>query len=316
MFEGNLDDCNISKIRGWCKSTDSTSPIFVDIFFNSICVVKVLADIYRNDLELAGKGNGSYGFEYIIPNSLLNGDTFKIHVEYLGHDLNGSPINLSTYVSGNGQLVRSSIAKEYLLGEGIEIGALHNPLVIENVSKKYVDHMSKQDLEKFYSDIHTNIAEVDIIDDGETLHKIENSSQDFIIANHMLEHCENPIGTIKNHLQKLKTGGILFYSLPDKQFTFDKERPLTLFEHLMSDYVGEIDNFEHYKEWAKYYLKLEEKDIENKAYELQKNNHNIHFHVWDFCNFVDFLLKLKQLLNFEILHLQQNYNETIVVIRK
>ena len=61
-------------------------------------------------------------------------------------------------------------------------------------------------------------------------------SQDFIIANHFLEHTENPIGTIETHLGKLKPGGVLFYAVPDKRYTFDFRRPVTPIEHMVADY--------------------------------------------------------------------------------
>lgn len=316
MFEGHIDNCSVSKIRGWCRSTTTSDSVYVDIFINGKHVVKVLANIHRQDLELAGKGKGNHGFEYIIPNLLLDGSTFEIHVKYNDQDLIGSPRSLNTFVSGDGQSRRSMIATNHLSGSGIEIGALHNPLVVDGVQVKYVDRMNKKELQKFYNNIETNMVEVDIIDDGERLYKIENSSQDFIISNHMLEHCENPIGTIENHLTKLKKGGILFYSVPDKRFTFDVDRPLTTFEHLMVDYEGEIDNLEHYREWAKYYYKFEGEEIEIKAREFQDINHNIHFHVWDLYSFSNFLLNLKQVLDFEILHIEQNYNEIVTVLRK
>ncbi len=89
---------------------------------------------------------------------------------------------------------------------------------------------------------------LDSIDDGETLSTISDDSLDFIIANHFLEHCENPIGTIRNHLKKVKTGGILLYVIPEKTYTFDKERTLTEFNHLIDDDVvgTEISRMPYY----------------------------------------------------------------------
>lgn len=316
MFEGFLDQLDNYKIRGWCKSIGSADPVFVGIFINDKAIASILADIHREDLETAGKGNGNYGFEYVIPNSLLSGSTFKVNVKYLDCDLVNSPSILHAYISGSSQSNRERVAKQYLSQSGLEIGALHNPLLIDGITIKYVDRMSKKELGKFYNDIHTNIVDVDIVDEGESLTKIEDNSQNFIICNHMLEHCVNPIGTIKNHLQKIKRDGILFYSVPDKRFTFDQDRPLTEFNHLMMDYEGEINNLNHYKEWAVYHMGLQGNDITTKSLELLKIEHNIHFHVWDFFSFTDFLLQLKNIMGFEILNLQQNFNETIAVLKK
>ncbi|HOK40462.1 MAG TPA: hypothetical protein PLD27_05420 [bacterium] len=118
----------------------------------------------------------------------------------------------------------------YLKGEGIEIGTLHNPLKVnkEICSVKYIDKKNVNELIKNYPEInHSDLAKVDIIDDGEYLSEILDESQDFIIASHFLEHCKNPILTIKAHLKKLKKNGILYYVVPDKRYTFDKNRKLT-----------------------------------------------------------------------------------------
>ena len=50
-----------------------------------------------------------------------------------------------------------------------------------------------------------DLVPVDIVDDGETLSSLEDSQLDFIIANHMLEHTENPLGAIRNHLRKIRS---------------------------------------------------------------------------------------------------------------
>jgi hypothetical protein len=62
------------------------------------------------------------------------------------------------------------------------------------------------------------------------------------------EHCENPIGTIRNHLKKVKTGKILFFVIPEKPYTFDTERALTEFNHLVDDDVvgTEISRMPYY----------------------------------------------------------------------
>ena len=39
---------------------------------------------------------------------------------------------------------------------------------------------------------------VGCIDDGERLGKIADASQDFVIANHFLEHCQDPILALLN----------------------------------------------------------------------------------------------------------------------
>ncbi len=82
----------------------------------------------------------------------------------------------------------------------------------------------------------------DMIDDGETLSTIDSASQDFVIANHFLEHCENPIQTLRNFLRVLKDGGILYMAVPDKRFTFDVDRPVTTYAEPGRDLpAGRVD---------------------------------------------------------------------------
>ena len=99
---------------------------------------------------------------------------------------------------------RRALSDKYLTGQGIEIGALHYPLEVgEQVSVRYVDRLSSEELRPLYTELREfPLVPIDIIDDGEKLSRIEDESLDFIIANHMLEHCENPLGTIRNHLRQ------------------------------------------------------------------------------------------------------------------
>jgi hypothetical protein len=65
------------------------------------------------------------------------------------------------------------------------------------------------------------------VDDGERLEKVEDASAGFLIANHMLEHCENPLGMLRNDLRKVAHGGWLYYAMPDMRCCFDIARPPT-----------------------------------------------------------------------------------------
>lgn len=109
---------------------------------------------------------------------------------------------------------RTSLAKQCLRGSGIEIGALHCPLVVpSDVRVKYLDRLSVRELRLQYPELKEYaLVDVDIIDNGETLEKIKQNSKNFVIANHFLEHCENPIGAIETFLRVLKKGGDTLFS--------------------------------------------------------------------------------------------------------
>jgi predicted SAM-dependent methyltransferase len=82
----------------------------------------------------------------------------------------------------------------------------------------YIDRLSSGELQNHYPDLDlAKLVPIDVIDNGETLSTVEDDSLDFIVANHFLEHCENPIGAIRNHLKKIKPGGDSFLHNPGKK---------------------------------------------------------------------------------------------------
>jgi SAM-dependent methyltransferase len=219
---------------------------------------------------------------------------------------------------------RNVLASRFLAGEGIEIGAASCPLSMPEAAKTtYVDIMDEHVMREKFSYLGPDdyIQPVDVIDNGELLEKFDDASLDYIVANHFLEHCENPIGTIDSHMNKLKPGGVAYYALPDKRYTFDKERPLTTLEHFIADFKEgpAARNIEHYREWGKFVANINEDDIETFAREQNAAGVNIHFHVWDARSFVPFLSVAQDLCtqrwNVEEF-LPENENEFIVVLRR
>lgn len=229
---------------------------------------------------------------------------------------------------------RAAFAASYLIGEGLEIGPLHQPLPVPPHARvRYVDRMSAAELRREYPELaEWDLAEVDIIDDGETLASIEPESQDFIVANHFLEHTENPIGTIEAHLGRLKPGGVLFYAVPDKRFTFDFRRPATPIEHMVEDYELGADRSraEHYREWCRLVIAEAEHSgataeetsleewVELRARQLEDANYSIHMHVWTQAEFLQLVLALRERFEeeFDVEAAARGSNELIVVLRK
>lgn len=129
--------------------------------------------------------------------------------------------------------LRYALAKAFIQGSGVEIGALHQPLPLHSGARvRYVDRMDVAGLRAQYPELHGyKLVPVEIVDDGEKLNTLKNESQDFIIANHFLEHTQNPLGTIERFMQVLKPGGCLYMAVPDKRWTFDVDRPVTPLDH-------------------------------------------------------------------------------------
>jgi predicted SAM-dependent methyltransferase len=216
---------------------------------------------------------------------------------------------------------RELITNLFIKGDGIEIGALHNPLIIPKTAKvKYVDRMTVPDLRKHYPELNSSgLVNVDIICNGEKLENVENNSQDFVVANHFLEHCQNPLLALKNILRVIKIGGVAYIAVPDKRYTFDIDRPVTQFEHIEKDYFEGPENSReaHFKEWVEYVNKIEDAEVKkNRIIELMNIDYSIHFHVWTQRELLDFLSKARNYFFFDVEMFHKNGHEIIVILSK
>lgn len=188
-------------------------------------------------------------------------------------------------------------------GEGIEIGALHCPLPVPaGLRVRYVDRMSREDLRKHYPEFkNAAMVEADYICDGETLEAVPDCSQDFVIANSILEHFENPLRAMSNMFRVLKPGGVIFMGVPDKRYIFDVKRPVTPFSHLLDDYRAEKPPRDaHFEEWVRFLCNPKsEAEVETKKKQLLDIGYSIHFHCWTQFEMLDILLGLKRELNLD-----------------
>jgi SAM-dependent methyltransferase len=243
-----------------------------------------------------------------------------------GEDLNGSPLvygreYISSVFNGKRDL-RKDLSHTFLRRCGIEIGALNKPLPVSPMATVcYVDRMTPAALFEQYPEIDgTTIVTPDIVDDGETLGSLKDDSQDFVIANHFLEHAENPILCIENFVRVLKEDGILFLALPDKEKTFDRTRKETTIKHLLKDYRsgGKRSRTAHYRQWAEHVNGMKGRDIKQRAKILERDRYSIHFHVWTFesaLHFIGFLSAVQRLPLRVVIALRNPPNEDIIIRR-
>lgn len=190
----------------------------------------------------------------------------------------------------------------YLSGSGIEIGALHRPVDAKHLKVKYVDRMKNDELFIQYPELKgLPLVDVHIVDDAETLSTLSPNSEDFVIANHVIEHMVSPIKALLTWQKVLKKGGKLFLAVPDKNYTFDKGREYTDFSHILEDFnnPSEERDYIHFEEFALHascrtFKVRPEEEYKELAKELWDRQYSIHYHVWDYNTFNIFLDNLAE----------------------
>jgi SAM-dependent methyltransferase len=229
---------------------------------------------------------------------------------------------LQRLLPATGLPTRAQLAAHYLRGDGIEIGALHRPLQVPSQAHvHYVDRMPVDKLRQQYAELkNLPLVPVEIIDDGERLDKLADGSQNFVIANHFLEHCQDPILALSNMLRVLRPGGILYLAVPDKRETFDKERPLTPLAHLWRDHeAGPTGSRQqHFEEFAYFVHKFQGPgEAQAQAQHLLDMNYSIHFHVWTEIQILELLLSMRErlALAFDVELMIKSGEENIFIVR-
>ena len=206
---------------------------------------------------------------------------------------------------------------------------MHNPLPVPyGAVVRYVDRMSTADLRRQYPQLaHEPLTEPHVIDDGEKLVSFTDASVDFIIANHFIEHCEDPIGALVQFMRVTRPGGVVYLAVPDKRHTFDRDRPLTTVEHLVADHKHgpEQSRRAHFEEFAGAMKNLvgdpEYKNVIDALLDpefLQSTNYSIHYHVWDHHAFLRFLAQVRDLFGipYDIEFALRNGSESIAILRR
>lgn len=117
---------------------------------------------------------------------------------------------------------------------------------------------------------------------------IQNETYDFVISSHCLEHIANPMKAIEEWLRVIKHNGHFLIVVPNKEKTFDHNRAITDFKHIMADYENNTseNDLTHLEE----ILSLHDLNMDPKAggYEQFKQRslsnstiRALHHHVFD-----------------------------------
>ena len=220
----------------------------------------------------------------------------------------------------------------HLRGDGIEIGALNAPLAVPPGARvTYVDRLDLPELRRHYPELDAiRLQAPSVTAEAEDLRPFADGSLDFVIANHLLEHVEDPVRALREFLRVLRPGGLLYLALPDSRVTFDSQREPTTTEHLLEEYRhGATDNrWLHYRDYVDnvHFVVNPElratESVDRCAATLMDMGYSIHFHVWHPETFLEFLYaaKAEAGLEFELAAFtaqeEERDNEFILLLRR
>lgn len=193
-----------------------------------------------------------------------------------------------------------------LAGDGLEIGALHYPQALPpDARADYLDVETAAAARARFPELNgESLVEPRWLGDivRAALPALTGRRFDFVIMNHVLEHVANPIQALANVWAGINEDGLLAFSVPDKQFTFDRSRPLTTFTHLLAEYYGGVTAVD-----AQHYVELLESALPDvfadrdrfRAALQQATQRREHAHVWDSHSFRAFWQSCVRLLGFD-----------------
>jgi SAM-dependent methyltransferase len=204
--------------------------------------------------------------------------------------------------------IRNKAYQEHISGEGIEIGAFEHPAPLpKGCVTKYVDRFQPSEMAALFPEIDTSrLVDVDItLDlDSEGLSKIGDATQDYVIFNHVVEHVANPISVLGEIFRVLKPGGRLAIGAPDRDCTFDKDRPVTTWAHLEQEYregVTEVTDLHYVDFLAHVHPELLRGGVDEIARQVEiQRSRREHPHVWTSEAFREFLEKTFDLLGLRV----------------
>lgn len=190
-----------------------------------------------------------------------------------------------------------------LRGRGLEIGALWRRFPVHHSSTVlYMDRAEVDDLKGQYADVGQQIFRPDLIGDAADF-PIACGKLDFLIASHVMEHLPFPLAALRAWYEALAPGGKLLLKVPDKRYTFDRQRERTTLAHLTAEYEHpETTNWsEHYCEWVEKVdrRKPTEQEIVNGAAGLKSGAFNIHFHAWTGNDIMEIIRFTQQAWHFD-----------------
>lgn len=174
--------------------------------------------------------------------------------------------------------------RRYLHGRGVEIGALWRRFPLPSqVQVWYVDRLNGEGLLKQYPNLRGKVVQPDLVAEAAQL-PVAPASLDFIIASHLLEHLPFPLAALRAWYETLVPGGVLLLRVPDKRYTFDRQRERTPLAHLVEEYEHpeRFNRWAHYADWVQNVKdgKPQNAEFQQEIKSLMEMDYSIHFHAW------------------------------------
>jgi septum formation protein len=180
-----------------------------------------------------------------------------------------------------------------LSGTGIEFGAVTSPMPVPlGCWVNFADSVTEEQLlDSVYAKLGTDIVQLDLVCDIQTMTPVPDSSMDFVLACHVLEHVPNPLGALSAAFRKLKPGGFLVLVLPEMTRTFDRRREPTSISHVREDFEdpNPYRDLIHYVEWYTKAKPVELDSVYSKVLEGFASRSDIHYHAWTHDTFGEFI---------------------------
>ena len=278
----------------------------------------IARDDISSVLEVEAKG-----FYFVFPRRLVDGDVVALRDE-LGETIVGCETTYRVPALGETDTLyanRAAIAAAFLGGAGVEVGAFTQPTDLPpELEVTFFDRFPAERLRELYDERWCRpLMKPDVVGDAQTLDGLPDAAFDFVIANHVLEHLEDPIAFLKRVSDTLVAGGRAMIAVPDMRYGADAKRVPTSFAHLVEDHeLGAArSRHGHY---------LEAATIEGLAGEAAQayaagvptDTTVLHYHVWDADGFVALLRAAiaRWSLPLSLLYTSASVHEIVVVLEK
>jgi hypothetical protein len=192
--------------------------------------------------------------------------------------------------------VMREICVSRLRGRGIEIGAGASPMPVPLFCDvQYVDMYDEDGLRKevYAGQVASDLIAPDIVAPFEDLSVVPDSSVDFVVTCHVIEHSRDPIGSIAGAWRKLKTDGSLVLVVPEMTRTFDRDRALTPLDHLIEDYYApdptRLRDQDHFREFYSKAFGIPADQYDATWRAKWEAAYPIHYHTWTHDTFGDMI---------------------------